>query len=166
MGTGHSAARSTSQWSASRGSLRDAHVGDLTDVHVPQGFGSQYQIILQREDPHIALLGNLLHLDLSMPAIASPIAALQRTFLGKFVPLEVFRVNMTALTPERLCSYLTHLNPGKFAWPDMHDSVDHGLSAARAFWRPHQPGCSTPIEYVGCATSSLQASSSARVMAR
>ena len=89
-------------------------LGSETDaMGVPQGYGSQYKIILQRRDPTIALLGDVLHLDLSIPAIASPIAALQRTFLGKFVPLEVFRVNMTALTPERLCSYLTHLNPGK-----------------------------------------------------
>ena len=91
---------------------------------MPQGFGSQYKIILQRKDPTIALLGDVLHLDLSIPAIASPIAALQRTFLGKFVPLEVFRVNMTALTPDRLCSYLKHLNPGKFLCSYLHASVE------------------------------------------
>ena len=60
----------------------------------------------------MSLLGELLHLGSGIAAIASPIAALQRTFLGKYVPLEVFRVNMTALTPTELCHYLTQLNPG------------------------------------------------------
>lgn len=84
----------------------------MTIAHRLQGFGTHYNIILKRRDPTVALLGDILHLDLGLPAIGSPLAALQRTFLGKFVPLEVFRVNMTALTPERLCSYLTQLNPG------------------------------------------------------
>ena len=61
----------------------------------------------------MTLLGELLHFGSGIAAIASPIAALQRTFLGKYVPLEVFRVNMTALTPVELCHYLTQLNPGR-----------------------------------------------------
>ena len=121
---------------------------------MPQGFGSQYNIILQRTDPAIALLGNLLHLDLNLPPIDSPVAALQRTFIGKFVPLEVFRVNMTALTPERLCSYLTLLNPGKYLQSHMHASVGdrrRGVRAACSLIAPFNR-----IEQVWCANAACR----------
>ena len=77
-----------------------------------QAFGSQYNIILQRKDTATVLLGEVLHFGATLPAIPSPLAALQRVFLGQYVPLEVFRVNMTALSPQQLCGYLTHVNPG------------------------------------------------------
>ena len=77
-----------------------------------QGAGNQYKVILQRKDPGTTLLGELLHLGSRLPQIENPLAALHRVFLGKYVPLEVFSVNMTALSPEQLCSYLTRLNPG------------------------------------------------------
>lgn len=78
-----------------------------------QGAGNQYKVILQRKDPGNTLLGDLLHLGSNLPRIGSPLAALHRVFLGKYVPLEVFNVNMTALSPEQLCGYLVQLNPGK-----------------------------------------------------
>lgn len=85
--------------------------------HHSQGAGYQYKLILQRKDPGTTLLGDLLHLDLKLPWIEYPLAALHRVFLGKYVPLEVFNVNRTALAPEQLCDYLTRLNAGALYFP-------------------------------------------------
>ena len=71
-----------------------------------------YRIMLQREDPGASLLGNILQFQFPHLHIVNPIAAIHRTFIGKFVPIEVFQVNMTALDPQLLCSHLQDSNPG------------------------------------------------------
>lgn len=77
-----------------------------------QGLGDSYKVILSRRDPAAELLGNILHLGVNELQASSPLAVLQRTFLGKYLPLEVFSVERTALTPEGLCEYLSRFNPG------------------------------------------------------
>lgn len=58
------------------------------------------------------LLGSILQFRFPDHRIDNPIAALQRTFLGKHVPVEAFQVNMTTLSPQKLCSHLQGHNPG------------------------------------------------------
>ncbi|EIE18942.1 subtilisin-like protein [Coccomyxa subellipsoidea C-169] len=42
---------------------------------------------------------------------ADPLTALQRTFAGSIVPLEVFQVNTSLLSPQALCEFLIKFNP-------------------------------------------------------
>ncbi|CAL8463962.1 g3497 [Coccomyxa elongata] len=42
---------------------------------------------------------------------ADPLSALQRTFAGSIIPLEVFNVNASLLSPQALCRYLQKFNP-------------------------------------------------------
>ena len=58
------------------------------------------------------LLGSVLQFRFPDHRIDNPIAALQRTFLGQHVPVEAFQVNMTTLSPQKLCSHLQFHNPG------------------------------------------------------
>ena len=44
---------------------------------------------------------------------ADPLTALQRTFAGSIVPLEVFQVNTSLLSPQALCEFLIKFNPGE-----------------------------------------------------
>lgn len=73
---------------------------------------SNYKVILQRKDPGSRLLGDILHFGSTLQRIQNPLAGVQRVFLGKYVPLEVFSVNMTAFSPIQLCDYLGRFNPG------------------------------------------------------
>ena len=58
------------------------------------------------------LLGNIMQFHFPEERIQDPVAALQRIFIGVHVPVEVFRVNMTALSARKLCSHLQDFNPG------------------------------------------------------
>ena len=58
------------------------------------------------------LMGSILQFRFPYHRIDNPIAALRRTFLGKHVPIEAFQVNMTTLSPQKLCSHLQGHNPG------------------------------------------------------
>jgi hypothetical protein len=40
------------------------------------------------------------------------LAALQRTFVGSIVPLEIFEVTNTTLSPQAFCEFLQKFNPG------------------------------------------------------
>jgi hypothetical protein len=77
-----------------------------------QGIGDQYKVILSRRNPAGQLLGDILHLGFDNPRLANPLAIIQRTFIGEYLPLEVFTVERTALTPEGFCEYLSRFNPG------------------------------------------------------
>ena len=77
-----------------------------------QALGDGYRIILRRQDPARMLLGNIMQFRFPEERIQSPIAALQRIFVGVHVPVEVFHVNMTALSAHSLCSHLQDFNPG------------------------------------------------------
>jgi hypothetical protein len=43
---------------------------------------------------------------------ANPLSQLKRTFVGNLVPLEVYQVNSSALSPQALCEKLQKYNPG------------------------------------------------------
>ena len=77
-----------------------------------QALGDGYRIILRRQDPARILLGNIMQFRFPEEKVQSPIAALQRIFAGVHVPVEVFHVNMTALSAHSLCSPLQDFNPG------------------------------------------------------
>ena len=77
-----------------------------------QAVGNGYGIILRRQDPAAMLLGSVLQFRFPDHRVDNPIAALQRTFLGRHVPIEAFQVNMTTLSPQKLCSHLQGHNPG------------------------------------------------------
>ena len=73
------------------------------------------------------LLGNIMQFRFPEERIQSPIAALQRIFIGAHIPVEVFHVNMTALSAHSLCSHLQDFNPGMF-W-EIHHCVSVRLES-------------------------------------
>ena len=94
-----------------------------------QALGDGYRIILRRQDPAKMLLGNIMQFRFPEERIQSPIAALQRIFVGVHVPVEVFHVNMTALSAHSLCSRLQDFNPG------MLQNASHNTSVGMAMYR-------------------------------
>lgn len=94
-------------------STDSGNIATVNDAHM-QALGDRYGIILRRQDPAAMLLGNILQFRFPDVRIDNPVAALQRTFLGKHVPVEAFQVNMTALSPQKLCSHLQAFNPGVY----------------------------------------------------
>ena len=96
--------------------------GASAHVWVPmQASGNGYGIILRRQDPAAMLLGSVLQFRFPDHRVDIPVAALQRTFLGKHVPIEAFQVNMTTLSPQKLCSHLQGLQP-RFAPSLLHSA--------------------------------------------
>lgn len=83
-----------------------------------------YKLIIQRSNTAGVFSG-----DFSPGAhTANPLSALQRTFVGSLLPLEVFHVNSSVLSPQALCEQLKKYNSGegggiiRAGW---HGSVNH-----------------------------------------
>ena len=74
-----------------------------------QADDSGYRLIIQRPHATAVFSGDFNH----GKSRADPLTALQRTFVGSIVPLEVFDVNNSTLSPQKLCQYLQRNNPGK-----------------------------------------------------
>jgi len=83
------------------------------------------------------------------------VASLHQAFKGTLVPLEVYNVNHTTLSPAQLCKYLRELNPGarpgaSRAHPRRAPPRRWPCGARRAVWRttgrpddPRAPGAQT-----------------------
>ena len=73
-----------------------------------QGNFGNFRLIVQRSNTAGVFSG-----DFSPGAhVANPLSALQRTFVGSLVPLEVFHVNSSVLSPQALCEKLKKFNSG------------------------------------------------------
>ena len=73
-----------------------------------QADDSGYRLIIQRPHATAVFSGDFNH----GKSRADPLTALQRTFVGSIVPLEVFAVNNSTLSPQKLCQSLQKNNPG------------------------------------------------------
>ena len=74
-----------------------------------QGAGDDYRLLIQRPHATAVFSGDFDH----GKSRADPLSSLQRTFAGSIVPLEVFAVNNSTLSPHQLCEYLQRFNPGE-----------------------------------------------------
>ena len=74
-----------------------------------QGDGNDFRLLIQRPHATAVFSGDFDN----GKSRADPLTALQRTFVGSIVPLEVFAVNNSTLSPNKLCQYLQKFNPGK-----------------------------------------------------
>lgn len=54
-----------------------------------------------------------------------PLTALQRTFVGSIVPLEIFQVTNTSLGPKAFCEFLRKFNPGEYLNPSASEGGCH-----------------------------------------
>ena len=74
-----------------------------------QGSFGNYKLIIQRSNEAGVFSG-----DFSPGAhVADPLSSLQRTFVGSLLPLEVFHVNSSVLSPQALCEQLRKYNSGE-----------------------------------------------------
>ena len=73
-----------------------------------QADDSGYRLIIQRPHATAVFSGDFNH----GKSRADPLTAFQRTFVGSIVPLEVFAVNNSTLSPQKLCQSLQKDNPG------------------------------------------------------
>jgi hypothetical protein len=73
-----------------------------------QSQSEDYRLLIQRPHATAVFSGDFKNGKSSI----DPLDALQRTFVGSLVPLEVFAVNNSTLSPQKLCEYLQKFNPG------------------------------------------------------
>ena len=74
-----------------------------------QGLFGNFKLLIQRSNTAGVFSG-----DFSPGAhVADPLSALTRTFVGSLVPLEVFHVNSSVLSPQALCEQLKKFNSGE-----------------------------------------------------
>ena len=73
-----------------------------------QSQAEDYRLLIQRPHATAVFSGDFKNGKSSI----DPLDALQRTFVGSLVPLEVFAVNNSTLSPQKLCQYLQKFNPG------------------------------------------------------
>ena len=74
-----------------------------------QGAADDFRLLIQRPHATAVFSGDFDH----GKSRADPLSSLQRTFAGSIVPLEVFAVNNSTLSPHQLCEYLQKFNPGE-----------------------------------------------------
>ena len=79
----------------------------------PQGAADDFRLLIQRPHATSVFSGDFDH----GKSRADPLSSLQRTFAGSIVPLEVFAVNNSTLSPHQLCEYLQKFNPGEARCP-------------------------------------------------
>ncbi|CAL5226790.1 g9651 [Coccomyxa viridis] len=86
-----------------------------------QGAADDFRLLIQRPHATAVFSGDFDH----GKSRADPLSSLQRTFAGSIVPLEVFAVNNSTLSPHQLCEYLQKFNPEiSVCEPDFKVSVD------------------------------------------
>ncbi|CAK0786319.1 hypothetical protein CVIRNUC_009532 [Coccomyxa viridis] len=88
-------------------SLLYAALTVLALCHRVQADDSGYRLIIQRPHATAVFSGDFNH----GKSRADPLTAFQRTFVGSIVPLEVFAVNNSTLSPQKLCQSLQKNNP-------------------------------------------------------
>ena len=76
-----------------------------------QGTADDFRLLIQRPRATGVFSGDFDH----GKSRADPLSSLQRTFAGSLVPLEVFSVNNSTLSPHQLCEYLQRFNPGELS---------------------------------------------------
>ena len=79
-------------------------------IDVTQGVFDNFRLLIQRPNSAGVFSGDFN----GGKTEADPLSALQRTFAGSVIPLEVFSVNASPLSPQALCQYLQKFNPGGY----------------------------------------------------
>jgi hypothetical protein len=79
-------------------------------IDVTQGVFDNFRLLIQRPNSAGVFSGDFNN---GAKSETDPLTALQRTFAGSIVPLEVFQVNTSLLSPHALCDYLRKFNPGE-----------------------------------------------------
>lgn len=87
------------------GAPPERHVIDVT-----QGVFDSFRLLIQRPNTAGVFSGDFQ----GGKTESDPLTALQRTFAGSIVPLEIFNVNASLLSPQALCQYLKKFNPGRY----------------------------------------------------
>lgn len=86
-------------------------------IDVTQGVFDNFRLLIQRPNSAGVFSGDFN----GGKTEADPLSALQRTFAGSIIPLEVFSVNASPLSPQALCQYLQKFNPGRYTTPSLGD---------------------------------------------
>ncbi len=73
-----------------------------------QGLLDDFKLMIQRPDTAGVFSGDFS----GGKSVVDPLSALQRTFVGSIVPLEVFQVTNATLGPQAFCEFLQKFNPG------------------------------------------------------